>query len=242
MAQNIYDNPEFFAGYAQLPRSMHGLDGAPEWAALRSLLPPLEGLDVVDLGCGYGWFSRYAAEQGARTVSGLDVSQKMLDHARANTDAAQVSYFHADLDQLELPTAAFDLAYSSLTLHYLADLAHFMRNVHDALRPGGSLVFSIEHPIYMASVKPGWVVDGDGRRCWPVDHYQDEGERRTDWLAKGVLKHHRTLGSILNAVIGAGLTLRHVEDWGPSAGQVQANPALAEERERPMLLLVAAQR
>ena len=40
MAQNIYDNPEFFAGYAQLPRSMHGLDGAPEWAALRSLLPP----------------------------------------------------------------------------------------------------------------------------------------------------------------------------------------------------------
>ncbi len=106
MAQNIYDNPEFFAGYAQLPRSQHGLDGAPEWASLRSLLPPLEGLDVVDLGCGYGWFSRYAAEQGARTVSGLDVSQKMLDHARANTDAAQVSYFHADLDQLELPTAA----------------------------------------------------------------------------------------------------------------------------------------
>ena len=35
--------------------------------------------------------------QQSRTVSGLDVSQKMLDHARANTEAAQVSYFHADL-------------------------------------------------------------------------------------------------------------------------------------------------
>jgi len=30
MAQNIYDNPDFFAGYSQLPRQVHGLDGAPE--------------------------------------------------------------------------------------------------------------------------------------------------------------------------------------------------------------------
>lgn len=242
MAQNIYDNPEFFAGYAQLPRSRQGLEGAPEWATLRSLLPPLEGLDVIDLGSGYGWFCRYAAEQGARSVSGLDVSEKMLERARTTTHAPQVSYFHADLDQLDLPTAAFDLAYSSLTLHYLEDLPRFLRNVHDALRPGGSLVFSIEHPIYMASLSPRWMVGADGSRRWPVDHYQDEGERRTDWLAKGVIKYHRTLGSILNAVIGAGLNLCHIEDWGPSAEQLAADPTLAEERERPMLLLVAAQR
>lgn len=242
MAQNIYDNPDFFAGYAQLPRSQHGLDGAPEWTALRSQLPPLQDLDVVDLGCGYGWFSRYAAEQGARTVTGLDVSEKMLERARDTTEASQVSYLQADLDQLDLPTAAFDLAYSSLTLHYLPDLPRLLRNVHDALRPGGNLLFSIEHPIYMASLKPGWVVDAEGRRCWPVDHYQDEGERRTDWLAEGVIKYHRTLGSLLNAVIDAGFAIRHVEDWGPSAAQVEALPALAEERERPMLLLVAAQR
>ena len=30
MAQNIYDNPDFFSGYGQLPRQVHGLDGAPE--------------------------------------------------------------------------------------------------------------------------------------------------------------------------------------------------------------------
>ncbi len=34
MAQNIYDNPAFFEGYAQLPRSVQGLDGAPEWRFL----------------------------------------------------------------------------------------------------------------------------------------------------------------------------------------------------------------
>ncbi|MCD4486425.1 hypothetical protein LQR31_18275 [Chromobacterium vaccinii] len=57
-----------------------------------------------------------------------------------------------------------------------------------------------------------------------------------------MIKQHRTIGTLLNQVMAAGFTLRHVEDWGPSAGQVAAMPELAEERERPMLLLVAAQR
>ena len=56
MAQNIYDNPAFFEGYAQLPRSVQGLDGAPEWPALKAMLPDLTGTSVIDLGCGYGWF------------------------------------------------------------------------------------------------------------------------------------------------------------------------------------------
>ena len=58
MAQNIYDNPEFFAGYSPLPRQIHGLDGAPEWPAVRAMLPYLTGKRVADLGCGFGWASR----------------------------------------------------------------------------------------------------------------------------------------------------------------------------------------
>ncbi|RUW96707.1 SAM-dependent methyltransferase, partial [Mesorhizobium sp. M8A.F.Ca.ET.023.01.1.1] len=52
MAQNIYDQPEFFAGYSQLGRSVEGLDGAAEWPALRAMLPDVTGLRIVDLGCG----------------------------------------------------------------------------------------------------------------------------------------------------------------------------------------------
>ncbi len=54
MALNIYDTPEFFAGYQRLNRSVHGLDGAPEWPALRAMLPELKGKRIVDLGCGFG--------------------------------------------------------------------------------------------------------------------------------------------------------------------------------------------
>jgi len=44
MTQNIYDHEEFFEGYSRLCRSVEGLDGAPEWPALRALLPGLRGL------------------------------------------------------------------------------------------------------------------------------------------------------------------------------------------------------
>ena len=85
MSQNIYDNPEFFSGYASLPRSAEGLNGAPEWTAMQALLPPLAGKSVIDLGCGYGWFCRWARTQLASQVIGFDLSEKMLTKAVSMT-------------------------------------------------------------------------------------------------------------------------------------------------------------
>jgi SAM-dependent methyltransferase len=242
MTQNIYDNPEFFAGYSRLGRSVEGLEGAPEWPALRALLPQLRGRKVVDLGCGFGWFCRWAREQGAAEVLGIDVSENMLARAGAGTTDAAITYLRADMERVELPEAAFDIAYSSLALHYIENLERLLANVHRALVPGGHLVFSAEHPIFTAPTRPGWTVHEDGRKSWPVDSYLCAGPRRTDWLAKGVIKQHRTLGTYLNLLLRMGFALTHVEEWGPTDEQIAARPCLAEERQRPMFLLVAARR
>jgi SAM-dependent methyltransferase len=239
MTQNIYDNPEFFTGYSRLGRSVEGLDGAPEWPALRSLLPDMRGLRVVDLGCGFGWFCRWAREQAAATVLGLDVSENMLARARAETADKAISYRRADLETLELPDAAFDLAYSSLALHYIEHLERLLTTVRRALVPGGRLVFSAEHPIYTAPSHPGWSTGADGRRVWPVDGYLQEGPRRTDWLTKGVIKQHRTLATYLNLLLRLDFSLRHVEEWGPTDAQVAAHPDWADEYHRPTFLLVS---
>jgi SAM-dependent methyltransferase len=242
MTQNIYDDEGFFAGYSRLPRSIHGLDGMPEWPALRAMLPDLRGRSVVDLGCGFGWFCRWAREQGATRVLGLDVSEKMLTRARADTDDPAIVYERADLERLDLPAAAFDLAYSALALHYLEDLGGMLATVHRALLPGGRLVFSAEHPIYTAPSAPGWQVGDGGRHIWPLDRYLAEGPRSTDWLADGVVKQHRTVATYLNLLIGLGFAIDRVEEWGPSAEQVAVHPEWAAEVERPSFLLVAARR
>ena len=94
----------------------------------------------------------------------------------------------------------------------------------------------------MAPRHPGWIIDADGRKTWPVDSYLVEGPRTTNWLAEGVIKQHRTIGTTLNLLIRLGFTISHVEEWGPTDEQIAVKPELAEERERPMFLLVAAQR
>lgn len=242
MAQNIYDRPDFFEGYSRLDRSVRGLDGAPEWPALRALLPDLRGKRVLDLGCGFGWFVRWAAGQGAASILGVDLSENMLARAKAETADPRVRYLRGDLESLELPRESFDVAVSSLALHYVEDFAGLVGRVFRSLAQDGDFVFSIEHPIYMASTRPGWLTREEGGRIWPVDHYAIEGERITDWLAERVRKQHRTLATTLNGLIDAGFAIRRVVEWSPSPEQVASQPALADEMERPMMALVAARK
>ncbi|WP_321921785.1 class I SAM-dependent methyltransferase [Paraburkholderia guartelaensis] len=244
MAQNIYDDPDFLAGYSQLPRQVLGLEGAPEWPAIRALLPDLRGKRVVDLGCGFGWASRWMREQGAASVLGIDISQSMIARARADTADLAIEYRIGDLDTLSLPCEAFDLVYSALAFHYVADFARLVHILRGALASAGQLVFTIEHPVYMAAANPHWISgeagDQRGRKTWPVNGYAMEGERRTDWFVKGVLKYHRTLGTTLNTLIDAGFHIQRVNEFAPTPEQTRQTPALAEELERPMLLMVSA--
>ena len=80
--KNIYDNEKFFESYSQMNRSQQGLYGAGEWQTLKRLLPDFKKKRVLDLGCGYGWHCLYAAEHGAASVIGVDISEKMLEVAR----------------------------------------------------------------------------------------------------------------------------------------------------------------
>jgi len=241
MTQNIYDDPHFLAGYQNLPRSIEGLSGAPEWPALRALLPDLADAAVVDLGCGFGWFCRWAAATGARSVVGLDVSIKMLERAAADTDDDVIEYRRADLEHIELAPVSFDCVYSSLTLHYIADLPRLLRVVHGALNQGGRLVFSVEHPVFTAPARPEFV-EVDKQTVWPLDGYLVEGERTTNWFTEGVIKRHRTIGRYVNTLIDLGFTITRLEEWGPTDEQVAAHPEWTNERDRPPFLLVACQK
>ena len=242
MTQNIYDDEEFFAGYSRLRRSVEGLDGAPEWPALRALLPNLSGLKVLDLGCGFGWFCRWARQQGAAYVLGIDVSEKMLARARGEADDPAITYRNADMEKLDLPANSFNLVYSSLALHYVGNLNGLMLQVDRSLVRGGRLVFSVEHPIFTAPSDPNWSPNAAGRNIWPVDGYLDEGPRSTNWLAQGVIKQHRTLATYINMLVGLGFSILYIEEWGPTEEQIAAQPNWAVEQQRPPFLLVAARR
>ena len=77
---------------------------------------------------------------------------------------------------------------------------------------------------------------------WPVDQYLIEGPRTTEWLAPGVEKYHRTIGTYLTCLRGAGFVLENLCEWGPTAEQIAEHPEWAVEVERPQFMLVGARR
>ncbi len=242
MPQNIYDNPTFFAGYQELRRTGMGWNEAIEQPALRSLLPDLTGKTVLDLGCGFGHFCRFAAEQGATSVAGVDISQRMLDQARDETSDTRVTYIQSSLETFEYDGPPVDVAVSSLTLHYVEDYPALLSRVYTWIADGGCFIFSVEHPMCTACYK-GWLLDDNGRKeYWPVDNYNIEGRRDTQWYVDGVVKYHRTMASLLNGLVEAGFRFNRILEPEPLPEFIAERPDLEDERRRPPFLVVAAQK
>ncbi|GLC88971.1 class I SAM-dependent methyltransferase [Lysinibacillus piscis] len=243
MKQNKYDDTLFFNAYEQMPRSTEGLKAAGEWHILQTLLPDLKDKDVLDLGCGFGWHCRYAREQNAHTVIGVDISEKMLQRARELTNDSGISYQQLPIEDIHFADQQFDVIISSLAFHYIESFEVICRKVYRALKLGGSFVFSVEHPIFTACSKQDWYYDDHGNRLhWPVDYYQTEGRRETSFLNNDVIKYHRTVATYMNAVIEAGFQINAVKESTPSDEMLQAIAEMRDELRRPMFLMIAAEK
>lgn len=241
MKENKYDHPSFFDQYEKMLRSQIGLEGAGEWHTLKNMLPDFQGKDVLDLGCGFGWHCRYAIENGAQSVIGIDLSERMLAKAREINSTKGIQYERKALEDVDYPAEKFDIIISSLTLHYVESFDSIAQNIYKWLTPGGSFVFSVEHPVFTAEGGQDWVYGKDGQKiCWPVDRYFIEGKRSTTFLGENVIKYHRTLTSYLNTLIKAGFKIKEVIEPEPGQEMLKEIPEMKEELRRPMMLIVSA--
>jgi 2-polyprenyl-3-methyl-5-hydroxy-6-metoxy-1,4-benzoquinol methylase len=199
---------------------------------------------VLDLGCGAGQLAHHLATRGAAEVVGLDVSEKMLALARADWAHPRVTYRRGAVEEASFSPGRFDLVVSSLVLHYVEDYRGLVARIAGWLAPGGVLVYSTEHPIYTARLPgDGWLLDEGGQPTrWAVDRYCDEGARDETWFVPGVRKIHRTLATLINGLVDAGLVVERVVEPIPGEEWLRSHPSAGHERRRPVFLLVRARR
>ncbi|KAK6958304.1 hypothetical protein Daesc_001102 [Daldinia eschscholtzii] len=237
MPQNVYDRQDFFKNYIKLDRQVKGLEGAPEWPQLRAMLPDLNGLTVLDLGCGFGWFSRFARENGAKFVRAIDISEKMLERAEEMTSDDNIKYERANLEDLILAEGEYDLVFSSLAFHYVANIASLIKKIGIGLKPSGRLVCSIEHPIYTAPQRPKFIANEEtGDKSWLLDNYQKEGPRITNWLAPEIEKQHRTIGTYINTILRNNMQLSDFIEWCPTEEELKRFPTRESEVNKQEIL------
>lgn len=242
MKENKYNDLVFFEKYSQMERSQKGLAGAGEWHELQKLLPDFYGKRVLDLGCGYGWHCKYAADHGAAYVLGTDISQRMLNAAQEKNSGAVIEYRCAAMEDLTFQEDSFDVVLSSLAFHYVRDFGPLAQNISRWLKPGGSFVFSVEHPVFTAYGLQDWYYGENGEILhFPVDNYYIEGRREAVFLGERMTKYHRTLTTYLDTLLQNGFQILRVVEPQPPESMMNL-PGMKDELRRPMMLLVSAVR
>jgi SAM-dependent methyltransferase len=232
----FYDEEAVFDTYWATRTRPDNPNDTLEQPVLRELAGGLRDLQVLDLGCGAATFGLYALAQGASSYLGLDGSHKMVAAARAALAGTRGDVVQASMETWEYPAAAFDLAVSSLALHYVPDLDAVMARVARALVPGGRVVFSVEHPI-ITSCARGWTQPQ--RQDWIVDDYFVTGPRETTWLGGEVVRYHRTVEGYVTALQAAGFVLDSLRESRPDPERFNDETEYARRVRIPLFLFLA---
>lgn len=101
----------------------------------------LSGLEVLDLGCGTGYFTELLALRGAK-VTAFDLSEAMLIECQSRCANLSVNYVKGDAERLPFEAHSFDLIFSSLAMQWCTQLDGLMSSLVRVLKPQGQLVYS----------------------------------------------------------------------------------------------------
>lgn len=142
------------------------------------VLPDVDGLDAIELGCGTAYWSAWLARRGARPV-GLDNSRRQLATARMLQDEFDLHFplVHADGERPPFRDGSFDLAFSEYGAAIWCDPYAWIPEAARLLRPGGWLIFLGGHPLLLLCCP----ADDDAA---PVEfrlHRDFFGMHRTEW-------------------------------------------------------------
>ena len=238
--QNIFDNQTFFDGYRQLRENPVSANDTVEKPALFSLCPDFKDRTVLDLGCGFGENCRKTALEGAKSVTGIDISQKMLETAVSENSFENVRFLHMSMNDMSELDGKFDIILSSLAVHYIQDFDKLLRSVNKLLNDGGLFIFSQEHPLTTALKENNyWTKSEDGSIIhYNLSHYSEQGERSSDWIVQNVIKYHRTFSSIINSLADAGFHTEKVLEPLPDEAVMTEYPSYRKYMHKPDFLLV----
>ena len=227
--QNVYDNDAFFENFQSSRNNDVNFNDCIETPILFGMLPDLCGKTVLDIGCGMGQHAKQYAELGAASVLGIDLSEKMLEYAKAHNSKDNIVYRRLAMEDIETISDTFDLVTSSLVFDYVEDFAGLMRKIRKLMKEEAEFVFSMSHPIVTAwdGTYDRYTRTDTGERLYAnLRNYCVEGLRKVDWVVQGYECYHRTVSTLINALIGAGFMIEECQEAHLSDEMRNRYPAL----------------
>jgi SAM-dependent methyltransferase len=192
-------------GYVARSRSQSGNLG---------ILPGVDGLDVIELGCGTAYVSSWLERRGARVV-GIDNSPAQLETARSFQAEFGLEFpiLLGNAEDVPYPDASFDLAISEYGASIWCDPYRWIPEASRLLRPGGQLIFLVNGVLLMLCVP-----DEDGLPANEVLKRDYFGMHRFEWPDDDSVEFHLGHGEMIRLLRENGFDIERLVEIQPPEG------------------------
>lgn len=199
---------------------------------LWSLLPAnLKGLNVLDLGCGSGWYAEQLQKAGAQ-VTALDASPIMIELTKKRLNH-QGRFYLADLEKplYFLDAHEFDIILAPLVIHYIKDWEPFFLRLSKTLKPNGLFIFSTHQPHTEMNL-------------FQLSNYFEKTLLKDYWPHIGEVQfYHHTLHEMSQALYQANLIIEKMLEPLPLPSFQEVDPQMYENiSKKPWFLFVRAKK
>lgn len=211
--------------------------------AFFNMLPDVNELRGVDIGCGEGYNTRQLARAGAEMVA-IDIARVFIMHAweLEAEEPLGINYYIASAVELPFPGKTFDFATGFMSFMDIPEIDRVLAEAYRVLKPGGFLQFSIEHPCFATPHRRKLTnEDGLDYAIEVGDYFLNLHGRVEEWmfstapseLTDGLPKFKtprftRTLSQWINLLVNTGFQIEQVQEPCPSDAIVQRVPSLQD--------------
>lgn len=170
------------------------------------LFGELQGKRALEIGCGSGHSILYMLKNGISEIWGLDLSSTQIETAKkvaGGDDRVILIETPMEIDP-GIPREYFDIVYSIYALGWTLDLSKTVANISRYLKPGGTFIFSWEHPIHSK------IINENGALQFGSPYYEEKSELHEAWKPKQAVFSYRMLSTYLNELIENGFMIEKV--------------------------------
>ena len=220
------------------------------------MLPDVQGLRGLDIGCGEGANTGKLAQRGAR-MTAVDISPTFIRHAcESKQDISGTHYLAGSAVRLPFRDAAFDFAVAFMSLMDVSGQESALGEAFRVVKAGGFLQYSISHPATDASHRKN--LRGADGKTYALElggYYERIDGRIDEWIFGAVPaelkkatpkfrtpRFHRTLSEWLNNTMAAGFMLERIEEPTATDETVHTCPDMQDTQVMPYFLHVRARK
>jgi ubiquinone/menaquinone biosynthesis C-methylase UbiE len=221
--------------------------------AFLSMLPNINGMIGLDIGCGEGHNTRVLASRGAK-LFGIDISEKFINYAYSFENEKGLDLHYSVASAVELPfiDGSFDFATAFMSFMDIPEQEKAVKEAYRVLKTDGFLQFSIVHP-FTSTPHLKWIKDSDGNKVAieVADYFKSMNGEIDEWIFSAapqdikkemkkfrIPRFTRTLSSWLNLIISSGFKIDKVDEPFASYESIKKFPKLASTQIVPYFLIV----